>query len=43
MVANRFRNAVKGVWHFFRHPSPKWPLGVILLAGIGVGALAFGG
>ena len=43
MIANRFFRGVKGVWLFFRRPSYKWPLGVILLGGIGLGALAFGG
>ena len=43
MVANRFRNVLKGVWAFFWRPSTKWPLGLILLTGIGLGALAFGG
>lgn len=31
------------IWRFFSRPSLRWPLGVILLAGIAFGALALGG
>lgn len=43
MFATRFRNAVRATWLFFRRPSARWPLGVILLAGVAAGALALGG
>lgn len=43
MFATRLRKAVKATWLFFRRPSTRWPLGIILAAGIAAGALALGG
>lgn len=43
MAAKRFRSAIRATWLFFLRPSARWPLGIILAAGVAVGALALGG
>lgn len=43
MSATRISNAIKATWLFFSRPSTRWPLGIILLAGVAAGALALGG
>lgn len=43
MANRRFRKAIRATWRFFWRPSTRWPLGLILIVGIGVGAAAFGG